>query len=209
MSDTKEEKWQDYVDSLVDEGELSINEVLFVNEYINNNFNASTAYMNSYGCSNKDVANAQAHLVMKRPHVKDAIKHALRLRMQARRATNDAIEAKFASIAFSEPEELFNPDGSIKNHKYVSREVTDVHGEGDKHASYVETEVNINTITAAARELAKIKKMYNERKELELMGSVDIEGGFDKAIEMMAAAISKTESLKVDDNNDGVLVEED
>lgn len=211
-----EESWQDYVDSLIDEGELSITEMLFVNEFIANNYNATSAYTAVYGQKSEKISSAESCRMLKRQHVSKAIKKAVALKMKEQRATRDAITAKFTDIAFSTPPELFNEDGSTKKHRHLERKITTVHGEGDKHASYVETEINVKEIIAANRELAKIRKLFTEKKEIEGTLNVDMEGAYEDSVKALADAIKSVggnslidSSDSVDDEAEGISLEED
>lgn len=85
---------------MADFDKLTQKQRAFCEEYVRNGYNATQAYLTAYGCS-YDCANAEAHKVLRKPHVRAYVEELQKQAFAAAAITAERIAMKLAEIAFA------------------------------------------------------------------------------------------------------------
>ena len=93
---------------------LTQREMKFCQEYINNGYNATQAYLTVYG-GDYNTANARAHLVIKKKESLEYIKSLQKDAFEEASINAERIALKLAEIAFADKkDEAYNPQAQLK-----------------------------------------------------------------------------------------------
>ena len=92
---------------------LTTKQRLFADDYVISH-NATQSYMKIYHPKNENVAAVNATNLLRNPKVKEYVENKLKPKFEKYDITQDRILQEYAKIAFLNPKQLFNNDGTLK-----------------------------------------------------------------------------------------------
>lgn len=163
--------------------ELNIKQEEFCRKYVELGGNGTQAYKEVYECE-EETAKANASRLLTNANVKAYIDELLEDARNRNKITIDKIVNEYAKLAFFNPSEVFNDNGTVKDIQQLDDKVTAAiktikikedyrYEDGEQVFDGYTKEFSFADKKAALDSLGKFLGMFVDRSKVELSGEVD------------------------------------
>lgn len=164
-------------------GELNIKQEEFCRKYVELGGNGTQAYKEVYECDDES-AKANASRLLTNDNVQAYIEELLEDARNRNKITVDKIVNEYAKLAFFNPANVFNDNGSVKDIQQLDDNVTAairsikikedyIYEHGEQKPDGYTKEISFADKKAALDSLGKFLGMFVDKSKVELSGEVD------------------------------------